>query len=88
MTYRYDALENELMMSTLQKEWKNEQLDEIADHSLVGAYVKLNKEYPLQSILDLDAGMKKKGIDIGLRGWQWPMERLGKQTLSLMRLVI
>lgn len=75
LTYRYDALENELMMSTLQKEWKNEQLDEIADHSLVGAYVKLNKEYPLQSILDLDAGMKKKGIDIGL---SWVAVAYGK----------
>ena len=61
-SYRYDAYKQQLMMSTLQKEWKKSKLDEIADHSLVGAYVKLKKAYPLQSILDLDTRMKKEGI--------------------------
>lgn len=73
--YRYDAYKQQLMMSTLQKEWKKSKLDEIADHSLVGAYVKLKKAYPLQSILDLDTRMKKEGIDIGL---SWVAVAYGK----------
>lgn len=73
--YRYDAYKQQLMMSNLQKEWKKSKLDEIADHSLVGAYVKLKKAYPLQSILDLDTRMKKEGIDIGL---SWVAVAYGK----------
>ena len=63
--YRYDAYKQQLMMSTLQKEWKKSKLDEIADHSLVGAYVKLKKAYPLQKYSGFGyADEKKEGNSI------------------------